>query len=339
MHIHDAELAALFHHEPIFRHKTTRVPEIAPTSLFQAPNAGTWAIKYDEYLKSQHGSCESHKSAGQLTSQSQSHSRHLMTAHVPRQSRSMLNSWAVLSGIGATICELRYSNVFSQDHISGLQTDLLCWYTSRNCCSTEPCGSGKESDLPFCLRPLWHYTFMTLAADIDLLEVAVGRDGTNISEAVLDSVKSWMASPDSKRCLLHALFLQNLLKSSTVDSTAAIHTPRIIFTAALCWYCFTLYLPWYTASMDPDSPSISDGTVEYLQGLPEIQLLGDNANAAGRKLVDSTVAEFKRILGANAADMKASTLCAFGSTLRRLTTSGITQRLLELIQVFITGEM
>lgn len=299
-------------------------------------------MKYNEYLKSQHLSGEPFQNHCQGASQSRPKVQHQIpepTSREVQQNRSMLSSWAVLSGIGATICEYRHLNLLSQAHITDLEADLVAWYRMRNCCTTEFCWNRKQSDLPFCLRPLWHYTFMTLAADIDLLEIAVGRDGTNISPSVLEHVRTWMSSPESKRCLLHALFLQNLLKSTTVDTTTAIHTPRIIFTAALCWYCFMLYLPWCAASLDTDSSSLLDEDTEYLLGLPEIQLLRDNVNTAGTTIVDSTISEFKRILGTNAADMKASTFCVLGSILRRLGTSGISQKFTDLIHVFITGGM
>ncbi|KEF53621.1 uncharacterized protein A1O9_10596, partial [Exophiala aquamarina CBS 119918] len=52
LHIHDAELAALFHHEPVFRHGLNQLPVIAPADVFHAKSAKSWEAKYRLHLKS-----------------------------------------------------------------------------------------------------------------------------------------------------------------------------------------------------------------------------------------------------------------------------------------------
>jgi hypothetical protein len=251
--------------------------------------------------------------------------------------QSPLNAWAVLSGIGATICEYRALKMLSSQRIVDLEADLVAWYTSRNCCKKELCRNVQEPELPFCLRPLWHYTFMALHADMDLLEASVGRDGNTDLESKMDLVRAWISSRESKRCLLHALLLQNLVRSTTVDAAIPIHIPRILFSAALCWYSFTLYSPWCTAPPGPEASLFRDQDSEYLMVLPEIQLLKRQHTTTSAALLDQSMTDLKRILGANPAETKASTLCVLESTLRRLGTSGIAHRFADLIQTFITG--
>lgn len=252
--------------------------------------------------------------------------------------RSMLRSWAILSGIGARIIECQQAKLLSLDRITDFESELMAWYNSAsNCCKEKECLSLGQSELPFCLRPLWHYTFMTLTTDLDLLEAAVGRNGPEIPWSKLDRIKDWISSPVSKRCLLHALYLQKSTASITVDSANAIHTPRIIFSAALCWYSYMLYLPWCTVSLGLKTSQLLDESAQYLREVPESQVLRDE-RATSVYAFDKASTDLRNILGTNRAEMKVSTLCILEATLRRLGTSGISRLFADLIQAFITGE-
>ncbi|EXJ69322.1 uncharacterized protein A1O5_07358 [Cladophialophora psammophila CBS 110553] len=322
LHIQDAEITALFHHEPTFRHNVSRLPPLAPAELFQAPTATIWAMKYRTWRRSWQD--QASVALGEDTN-------HL----------SMLNSWAVLSGIGATICESRHLKLLSAERITEFQADLLMWYSSpQNCCQKKECRSQRQPELPFCLRPLWHHTFMVLTTDFNALELAVGRQGTDIDASTLNHVRTWICSPESKRCLLHAMCLQNMVASTTVGSADAVHTARILFSAALCWYCYMLYLPWCSASVGSDAHLLTDKTSEYLMTLPEIRLLRENRSVIETRpgILDQAIADLKAILVANTAVMKASTLCVLESTLRRLGTSGISRKFADVVQAFVSGQ-
>jgi hypothetical protein len=338
MHIHDAEIAALFGYEPILRHKAHHLPLLAPAELFQAPNAAMWAIKYRSYQESRHASADplAHPQArfhglhpGPITVSKDYLSKH-----------SMLVSWATLSGIGATICECWHLDVFSSRQVAEFEKDLAEWYTSSgNCCQAGPCQSLGQDELQFCLRPLWHHTFMALTTDFDLLEGAAGREGAHITPSTVEHVKLWIASPASKRCLLHALCLQNLVASTTVEAAVAIHTPRILFLAALCWYCYMLYLSYCTSPSDFGSSLLDAKDLEYLTGLPEAQLLHKGRLASNPQLdvFHRATSDLNRILGAGPAEMKTSTLCVLESSLHRLGSSGVSQKFADLVQAFMTG--
>lgn len=343
LHIHDAELAALFHHEPVFRHNATKLPVPAPAELFQAPNAATWAVKYrahrqaqEEGLLGRSRSDHDHRGNNQVD-----HSR-LQDQSSPR---SMLHSWAALSGIGASICEFRHLDLFSPQRVTEIEADLVRWYRSPgNCCQVEDCRSLEQLEFPFCLRPLWHYTFMTMTSDLDLLEVAVGRDGPGAAALQHDRVRAWVSSRESKRCLLHAWCLQNLVASSALDSAVAMHTPRILFSAALCWYCHILYLPWCSGVDGSGGSQSTDETIEYLIKMPEFRLLRDErrsptGTSSSRDTFTRLTSDFERVLGQTPAEVKASTLCVLESLLRRLGTSGVAQRFADIIQAFVIGEL
>ncbi|EXJ55056.1 uncharacterized protein A1O5_12795 [Cladophialophora psammophila CBS 110553] len=340
LHIHDAEIVALFHHEPIFRHPARRLPIIASADLFQAPTATIWAMKYRTHRKSRQSQVTLQPNEVSLDSHERAKSQNcVFEGNI--NNPSMLNSWAALSGIGATICESRGLNILSSQRITELEADLARWYSSNtNCCSAGQCRKGKQPELPFCLKPLWHHTFMTLAVDLDLLELASGRQGSKISATTQAQVGAWISSADSKRCLLHALCLQTWVASTTMDSAVANHTARILFSAALCWYCYLLYLPWSTASAPSNASMPLDETFEYLMELPEFRLLREERSPSGPlpNILGQAVSDLKRILRANTAEMKASTLCVLESTLRRLGINGISRQFADIIQAFVTEE-
>lgn len=255
----------------------------------------------------------------------------------PRHRPDVLNSYVTLSGIGASICEFRNLDMLSSDLNNKLGTDLIRWYTA-----TVPLpqgeGSGTLSDQSNSLKLLWHYTFISLTVDLNILELAAGREGRHgISPRVDKYVESWTSSLTSKRTLFHALYLQNLIVMTNLGSSTAIHTARVLFSAALCWYCYILYLP----SMTTAAHANPDEILEYLTQLPELRLLRMEGGSSSptSHLWHKTMSSFQKILMATPAEIKENTLCILESALRGLGTSGISRRFADLIYIFISGEM
>jgi hypothetical protein len=339
LHIHDAELAALFHHEPVFRHHICHIPVPAPTDVFQAQSAAKWEIKYRLYRKSLQ--FDEAEEATDSYFESGAQSRKVRIAPQEKgKYRSMFYSWARLSGIGASICEHRHLNILSAKGVTEFEFDLENWFNlAGDCCGWGQFQSVTKPDLPFCLRPLWHHTFIALHADLDILEQAVGRDGTDLSDQLLRYIQDWISSSESKRCLLHALCLQNLVANTALDSTIAIHTPRILFTAALCWQCYMVYSSWSQAPFSLDASGLCNELSDYLMELPEVRLLRGEKSHSGpnNNIIDNTISEFWKILRSTPTEMKVNTLCVLESNLRRLTTSGISRRFADIVQAFILG--
>jgi hypothetical protein len=312
LYIQDAELAALFHQEPNFRHNTRPLPAVCSPEVFAAPTAAAWAAKYRTVRQQK--------------------------VHQP----DMLNAYATLSGIGASICEFRCLNLLQSELNSKLADDLVRWYDSAGVFSQATEEFVTQPDLSASLRVLWHHTFMALTVDLNALEVAVGREGNkSIVPGVHEYVKAWISTLDSKRCLFHALYLQNLIVSTSLGSLTAIHTARILFSAALCWYCYILYLPSMPSTPGMAVNSNPDETLDYLMRLPELRVLRKESGSCGAAsgLWHKTMSTFQRTLVATPAEMKENTLCVLESTLRRLGTSGISGRFADIIYIFISGEM
>lgn len=185
--------------------------------------------------------------------------------------RSTFRSWARLSGIAATIYEYRHLNILFAEDVPRFEGDLRQWFNSaKDCCGWQYHQPVAQPDLPFCLTPLWHHSFITLHANLDILERAIGREGNKISDQTLDYVRFWVSSPESKRCLLHALYIQNLSLSTTLNSVVGIHTPRILFAAALCWQCYISYSPWSSPYVALGAFGSFSELSDYLTRLPEV---------------------------------------------------------------------
>ncbi|ETI23552.1 hypothetical protein G647_05354 [Cladophialophora carrionii CBS 160.54] len=345
LYIHDAEIAALFHHEPIFRHNAGYIPAVCSQELFSAPTAAIWASLFrTEAREAQfHGEhsrtrIQDHSGTTDIGARNQSTG----PVRTGLSNGSMLSVYNSLSGIAASVCECWHLDLLSSTMVNKFESDLLTWYASSPKAFKVANDYGKQTESPFSLLPLWHYTFIALSTNLDLLERAVGREGTDIASSTSEYVLSWIASPDSKRCLLHALFLQNLMVSTNIGALVALHTPRILFSAALCWYCYVLYRPDSSPQSAQSARSLPDLILEPLNSLPEIQLLRESGSSSKSTniypvphIFDQTLSTLPQLLGANSAEMQANTLCVIESMLRRLGMTGISLRFADIIQAFI----
>ncbi|EXJ62601.1 hypothetical protein A1O7_03039 [Cladophialophora yegresii CBS 114405] len=345
LYIHDAEIAALFHHEPTFRHNAGFIPAVCSQELFSAPTAAIWASLFRAEARAAQfhsGHCKTGILDQAGTADVGARTQSIGTVRTGLSNQSMFNVYNSLCGIAASICECWHLDLLSSTMVNKFESDLLTWYASSPKAFKASNDHGKQTESPFSLLPLWHYTFIALSTNLDLLELAVGREGTDIASSTSEYVRSWIASSDSKRCLLHALFLQNLMVSTNIGALVALHTPRILFSAALCWYCYMLYRP---DSSPQSARSFPDLVLEPLNSLPEIQLLRESRSSRSANvypvpnIFDQTLSTLPQLLGANSAGMQASTLCVIESMLRRLGMAGISLRFADIIQAFIFGDV
>lgn len=337
LHIHDAELVALFHHEPVFRHGLKNMSAPAPADVFEAQNATQWAAKYRLYRETLE--CDRALSSDGAGVQSHIQSRKIeISRQEEAKYQSMFYSWARLSGIGATICEYQQLNMLFSNDVLEFEKRLASWFSlAGDCCDLK--NAQRQPDLPFCLRPLWHQTFITLHSDLNLLEQAVGREGLQPSARSLEYARVWTSSLEVQRCLLHALCIQNLASVTSFNVATALHTPRVLFTAALCWQCYIVY------STVSRPPNISDGSQsfaemsDYLMALPEFCLLREDRSHSRLygNIVEKAVLELWKMVNSPIAEIKASTLCVLEEYLRQLTTNGISRKFADIVQAFILG--
>ena len=115
------------------------------------------------------------------------------------------------------------------------------------------------------LQILWHTACTTLFIDIDLLERAVGREGSKCSSEEHDILMTWAKSDDAQRCVIHGLMIKKYVEEATCMSEPAMHVPRALFWASLAIFCFVRYRPRdsssskKTRSSSLTSPAAAEG--------------------------------------------------------------------------------
>lgn len=246
LNIHDAELATLLHHQPIRSHRFRQYPRLASDALFAAPTASKWAVIFRQSLQTQ--------------TESSLHHPHVSGSLDPFQyagTDSRFASYAVLESINARLIDAKQSHEF--DHI-------ICQDTSNLLIKWWQTYYTPEQD-PFCLPVLWHSIYISLYADLDLLEQAIGRDGRAPALEALAPAREWARSLNASRCLLHASLIARYVERMSISAEPAVHVPRALFSAALIHLCVARYAPKH-------------GVVAETFASPEIALLKEDASQA-----------------------------------------------------------
>lgn len=79
----------------------------------------------------------------------------------------------------------------------------------------------------------WNYLCMTLTADVDLLEVASGRDGLEAASAALVRVAKWSRTASARRAVIHAAQVFDILDSSRIRESHLTRPDLVLFVSAL----------------------------------------------------------------------------------------------------------
>ncbi|CAG8364335.1 unnamed protein product [Penicillium salamii] len=229
LYIHDAELAKLHHHEPLLRHSLSRLPQISSNELFAASTANSWK-----------------------TLMIRSHYQPPSPAHTNLcSSTPEFASLGMLESVSALASE-EFTDVL-QCH-----TLLTTWYT-QYALVYKPASWLS-------LLILWHSIFMSLHVDFNILELTLGRDGDEASQKALPHAQKWIHSPDAKRCLLHAMLLQNHCESLPMGAESAIHLPLSLYHCGIIWAAFMCF-------SEQNSDAIIVDAADYLQ-FEELHLSG-----------------------------------------------------------------
>ena len=235
----------------------------------------------------------------------------------PPYPRELFNAYVKLEGLGVMISEDRLRDRLDQAAFNTHQQGLLDWYELH----AESLGEDQPDQL--CLRGLWHWTYMALLVDLDQLETAIGRDGPGPARDAISYVTKWASTPNSSRCMLHAFFIQKQFQSFRFEDIPAIHAPRILFTAAIAWYCYIQY------GRGNDAADLS---VELFDAsLPEFQVMGSNVGHL------SHISSLSWSPGTTSS-IKMATLCKLGRLLQRMTDWGLAGKFAEIVARLIDGE-
>ncbi|KAH7412944.1 hypothetical protein BKA64DRAFT_567059 [Cadophora sp. MPI-SDFR-AT-0126] len=79
----------------------------------------------------------------------------------------------------------------------------------------------------------WNNLCLGLTADLDLLEVAFGRDGVAAAHASMVAIMKWSRSASARRAILHASQVFKILSSSRLDGSTFARPDLLLFLSAL----------------------------------------------------------------------------------------------------------
>lgn len=246
LYIHDAEFAAVFHHEPLLRHDPSRLPVCSSDQLLAAPTAAQWYA------------------FATSTTSTLSDDRRPGTTNYG-ETRGLLYSYALLAGHYAAISEARCGkDTVFVDSLGRFRESLVTW--SSETLGSQYLQSPSSSD-PFCLMILWHEAFMTLYADFNMLERVIGRDGAVIQTEDVDRVGRWVADPHGRYCAVHATLIYKRLEKQMISLEPAIHVPKALFHVGIVVYCHVKFrTPTITSGGDVDIPELRS------RGLPSTMI-------------------------------------------------------------------
>jgi hypothetical protein len=243
LNIHDAELATLLHHQPIRSHRFRQYPRLSSDALFAAPTASKWAALYQQ-------SMETEPESPVYARLSRTSDPFPSTAL-----KSRFTAYGILESINARLVDAKQSQEFDHIICHEISNLLMDWWQTYYTSNRDP----------FCLPVLWHSIFISLYADLDLLEQAIGRDGQGPSSEASIPVHEWACSLNASRCLIHASLIAQHLDSMSISAEAAIHVPRALFSAALAYLCVAQYAPKHVVSVEAFAS-------------PEIKILGEDVS-------------------------------------------------------------
>jgi hypothetical protein len=308
LHIHDIEIAELFVTDPYLRHSVPKRPILADDELWAASTAEEWT----GLMVARQCVTHSPQALGS------NNSPILKPTPMPK-----LHTYIELEGIAASIIESNNQGMHEQppDH---LIATLINLYTQH--LKPHPHTQTIAPD-PFCLLALWHSTFISACTTIDTLELAIGKEGSHqaISEPVTGYVRGWADSPSGQRAALHAALILGYLRQLPLATEPAIHVPRVIFRAAIVWYCYTEYHSRSRPDLaQPQLQQQHQQLTARMMQFPEFREMGASCH---RVLFDA--------VGFRSGMVESSTFSGLIDLLERLGHWGISTRLAGILRLLL----
>jgi hypothetical protein len=255
-------LSRQFHHAPLLRHDSILIPPAADDDLFNAPTADAWKqiVMDKSFINAPLRECLHVNLKGHRPSQPVI--QELGLKH------STQTAYVVINGISALVSEKQ-----QMDQLKAGSADfstcfdaLTCWNFTFACTTVSDSNEASQSNIFLrMIKVLWHTVFMELVTNFDILERAVGRDGSDSPTAQpdLDYARKWANSKDAERCILHAHMLLQLIGGMRLDTEPAIHIPHCLFLAGIAAYSYTkFHRSEHAAPRDSDGQTITVPVIE-----------------------------------------------------------------------------
>lgn len=270
LRIHDAEGASLLHHETILP-TGSRLSQASEEATFLAQSSEEWFNLYNQQLHPAlpDTPLTSGSSPGSVFTEKTYQYYLSMSTHSP------FNIYAVLQDICSTIVEGKVNQSFTKDNFDTMQQFLIEYHM---CYMRDMVGSET---LHFGCKILWHYIFILLHSDLDLLEKGIGRDGPNLNPEDLSELQVWANSAAAKRCTAHAIMIKRISESIPLTCEPPINLPKALFSSAICLFSYLKnsdqhrHRGFSTISDFPEFHHLNDPILESLAREPRVGPLVD----------------------------------------------------------------
>ncbi|KAJ6076910.1 hypothetical protein N7499_008891 [Penicillium canescens] len=274
IHVHDVEISELFIADPYFRHYPSKLPALSADDLWLAKTSKEWSQKMISHLSGSISYASSLRPSASIADE--------LSLSQPTNLTNGFYTYLELESLAASAMEARSTNNSTQQ--SSYEGALMRFY------ETNIAPNGCQNGAKYSLAVLWHSAFISLYADINRIELAIGKEGLTESQLHREYIREWASSPDGQRCALHATLILRELEGSSIGAEPPIHVPRIIFRAALVWFCYTEF--------GVDTTTNRHQSVEF----PELQKIGINCQrlnfeANGFKVLRPTISESSTFCG------------------------------------------
>ncbi|KAK7420788.1 hypothetical protein QQX98_002592 [Neonectria punicea] len=130
----------------------------------------------------------------------------------------------------------------------------------------------------------WNYLCITLTADIDLLEVAAGREGLEAASAALVHVAKWSRSASARRAVLHAAQVFDILDSSRIRESHLTRPDLVLFVSALV-------ISQYVLVAVPNEACLDAPPFELMQSIDWTVVRNEGVLASSEKLFSTVTTD------------------------------------------------
>ncbi|KGO67410.1 hypothetical protein PEX1_024710 [Penicillium expansum] len=247
IHIHDVEISELFLTDPYLRHSPEKLPLLSDDDLWAATTVEDWSRKITNRLSGSNMHENHLRPPETMADQSP------LPTFTPRSNG--FHAHLELEGLGTSIIEAKNTN--SWTYRQHCEDNLMIFHESY-------IANREHTPDPYCLPVLWHSIFFSLYADTNRLELVIGKEGFTEAQNHVDYARSWASSPDGQRCALHAALILREAEKKNIGTEPPIHVPRIIFRAALIWFCYTCFgSDTANSDQNPEFPELQKICIDY----------------------------------------------------------------------------
>ncbi|KAI0520697.1 fungal-specific transcription factor domain-containing protein [Xylaria bambusicola] len=259
LYVHDSEFATTFHHEPLLRHGTGKLPVCNPDELFFAPTASDWynIVTRDRVANSK----ITHINAANILA---------VPPVIMTTRKAQMFAYASLAGLVASIQEKRAS-LLDDGAKQQFRNLLLSWHHEHY----KHIQGPRKNHINLLI--FWHAAFMALYSDFDIMERSIGRDGKHAAQEAREAIVDWAVSLEARRSILHALLVLRHLEMLPIGLEPAIHVPKAAFYSAMIVYSYIKCKP---SPCVPSEDEVNLPELQVASSTNSLQPNGDKVTAA-----------------------------------------------------------